>query len=86
MDPERVGPGAPARGRRSRRAGTRRSSGSCSLADRSRPRTRLAERSVFIDASNHRRRHSSCEMMSPVAYEALLAERAAEADREADAA
>jgi putative transposase len=35
----------------------------------------------FIDAYNHRRRHSSCEMLSPVAYEQLLAERAAEADR-----
>ncbi len=31
----------------------------------------------FIDAYNHRRRHSSCEMLSPVAYEALLAERVA---------
>jgi transposase InsO family protein len=29
----------------------------------------------FIDAYNHRRRHSSCEMLPPVAYEALLAER-----------
>lgn len=35
----------------------------------------------FIDAYNHRRRHSSCEMLPPVAYEALLAERAAEAAR-----
>jgi putative transposase len=33
----------------------------------------------FVDAYNHRRRHSSCEMLSPVAYEAVLAERAAEA-------
>jgi transposase InsO family protein len=31
----------------------------------------------FIDAYNHRRRHSSCEMLPPVAYEQLLAERAA---------
>ncbi len=31
----------------------------------------------FIDAYNHRRRHSSCEMMPPVAYEQLLDERAA---------
>jgi transposase InsO family protein len=31
----------------------------------------------FIDAYNHRRRHSSCEMLPPVAYEALLAVRAA---------
>jgi len=35
----------------------------------------------FVDAYNHRRRHSSCEMLAPVAYEALLAERAAEAPR-----
>ena len=27
----------------------------------------------FIDAYNHRRRHSSCEMLPPVAYEPLLA-------------
>lgn len=40
----------------------------------------------FVDAYNHRRRHSSCEMLPPVAYEAVLAERAAEADRTADAA
>lgn len=32
----------------------------------------------FIDAYNHRRRHSSCEMLPPVAYEHVLAERAAE--------
>ena len=32
----------------------------------------------FIDAYNHRRRHSSCEMLAPVAYEQVLAERAAE--------
>ena len=37
----------------------------------------------FIDRYNTTRRHSGCEMLSPVAYEALLAERAAEA---ADAA
>ncbi len=40
----------------------------------------------FIDAYNHRRRHSSCEMLAPVAYEAVLAQRAtaaAEADRAA---
>ena len=35
----------------------------------------------FIDAYNHRRRHSSCEMLPPVAYEQVLAERAAEAAR-----
>jgi len=33
----------------------------------------------FIDAYNHHRRHSSCEMLPPVAYEQLLTERAAEA-------
>jgi putative transposase len=31
----------------------------------------------FIDVYNHRRRHSSCEMLAPVAYEAVLAARAA---------
>jgi putative transposase len=31
----------------------------------------------FIDVYNHRRRHSSCEMFPPVAYEAVLAVRAA---------
>jgi putative transposase len=35
----------------------------------------------FIDAYNNRRRHSSCDMLPPVAYEALLAERRAEAAR-----
>jgi transposase InsO family protein len=28
----------------------------------------------FIDTYNHRRRHSSCDMLSPVAYEQLLAQ------------
>jgi transposase InsO family protein len=37
------------------------------------------EVAAFIDAYNHRRRHSSAEMMAPVAYEAVLAERAARA-------
>jgi transposase InsO family protein len=32
----------------------------------------------FIDTYNHQRRHSSCEMLPPVAYEALLAQRAAD--------
>ena len=32
----------------------------------------------FIDGYNHRRRHSSCEMLPPVAYEQVLADRAAE--------
>ncbi len=39
----------------------------------------------FIDSYNHRRRHSSCDMLPPVAYEAQLAERAA-ADRPDQAA
>lgn len=40
----------------------------------------------FIDAYNHRRRHSSCEMLPPVAFEALLAQRAAQASEEERAA
>jgi transposase InsO family protein len=32
----------------------------------------------FIDTYNHRRRHSSCEMLPPVDYEQLLAQRAAD--------
>jgi len=40
----------------------------------------------FIDWYNRARRHSSCEGKSPVDYEALLAERAAKAADEADAA
>src|SRR5712691_9232550 len=39
------------------------------------------EIALFIDAYNHRRRHSSCEMLPPVAYEQVLAERAAEQAR-----
>lgn len=39
----------------------------------------------FIDNYNHRRRHSTCEMLPPVAYETLLARRAAQAT-EAEAA
>lgn len=34
----------------------------------------------FIDVYNTRRRHSSCQMLPPVAYEQLLAERAADND------
>jgi transposase InsO family protein len=34
------------------------------------------EVAAFIDAYNHRRRHSSAEMMAPVAYEQVLAARA----------
>ena len=37
----------------------------------------------FIDAYNTRRRHSSCEMLPPVTYEKLLADRAAEEQRRA---
>ncbi|MET0145188.1 MAG: integrase core domain-containing protein [Ilumatobacteraceae bacterium] len=40
----------------------------------------------FIDASNHRRRHSSCEMLLPVADEAVLAARAADTAPEPEAA
>jgi putative transposase len=40
----------------------------------------------FIDTYNHRRRHSSCQMLPPVAYEALLAERTTEAARTSQAA
>ncbi len=32
----------------------------------------------FVDNYNHRRRHASCEMLPPVAYEQVLATRAAE--------
>jgi len=40
----------------------------------------------FIDAYNHRRRHSTCEMLTPVAYEQVLADRAAEQARQDRAA
>ena len=40
----------------------------------------------FIDAYNHRRRHSSCEMLPPVAYEALLAARVADTAPQPEAA
>jgi transposase InsO family protein len=40
----------------------------------------------FIDTYNHRRRHSGCEMLAPVAYEALLAQRAADAAKRDQAA
>jgi putative transposase len=39
------------------------------------------EVAAFIDVYNHRRRHSSCEMLPPVAYEQMLAERDAERAR-----
>ena len=44
------------------------------------------EVATFIDNYNHRRRHSSCEMMPPVAYEQVLTERAAEQARKEQAA
>jgi transposase InsO family protein len=40
----------------------------------------------FIDAYNHRRRRSSWQMLPPVAYEQVLAQRAAEAAEEDRAA
>jgi putative transposase len=40
----------------------------------------------FVDAYNHRRRHSSCDMLAPVAYEQVLAERATKAARQDQAA
>jgi putative transposase len=40
----------------------------------------------FIDVYNHRRRHSSCEMLPPVAYEAVLATRAVDTANEPEAA
>ena len=40
----------------------------------------------YIDRYNHRRRHSSAGMLAPVAYEAVLAERAAAADQRGEAA
>lgn len=40
----------------------------------------------YIDTYNTTRRHSSCQMLSPVAYEAMLVEQAARATSEADAA
>ena len=40
----------------------------------------------FVDAYNTRRRHSSCEMLPPVVYEQVLANRAAEAARQERAA
>jgi putative transposase len=44
------------------------------------------EIAAFIDRYNHRRRHSSCEMLPPVAYEQVLAERAAQGTRKDRAA
>ena len=58
------------------------------LLSRQRFATKTAARRAvarFIDSYNHQRRHSSCDMLSPVAHEAQLAERAA-ADRPDQAA
>jgi len=44
------------------------------------------EVAAFIDNYNHRRRHSSCEMMAPVAYEQVVEERAVEEARKERAA
>jgi len=44
------------------------------------------EVATFIDRYNTTRRHSSCEMKSPINYEAILAQRDAEATREDEAA
>ena len=40
----------------------------------------------FVDAYNHQRRHSSCDMLPPVAYEAVLAARAADTAPQPEAA
>ncbi len=44
------------------------------------------EIAAFIDRYNHRRRHSTCEMMPPVAYEQVLADRALGPDTDTKAA
>lgn len=44
------------------------------------------EVAAYIDAYNHQRRHSSAEMMAPVVYERVLAQRDAERTRTAEAA
>jgi putative transposase len=44
------------------------------------------EVATFVDAYNHQRRHSSCEMLPPVAYERVLVEREAERARQDQAA
>jgi putative transposase len=41
------------------------------------------EVAAFIDRYNHRRRHSTCAMLSPVAYEQVLADRVAEQEQAA---
>ena len=41
---------------------------------------------AYIDRYNRTRRHSSCEMHSPIEYEAILAARAAETVTDGEAA
>ena len=41
------------------------------------------EVAAFIDRYNHRRRHSTCEMKPPVAFEQILADRTADQDKAA---
>ena len=41
------------------------------------------EVAAFIDRYNHRRRHSTCEMKPPVAFEQILADRSADQDKAA---
>ena len=55
----------------------------CRFATKDQARREIAR---FIDVYNHRRRHSSCEMLSPVAYEAVLAARAADTAPQPEAA
>ena len=55
----------------------------CRFATKDQARREIAR---FIDVYDHRRRHSSCEMLSPVAYEAVLAGRAAETAPQPEAA
>ena len=66
---------------------TRRSSASCS-ATRHFATKDDARREVagYIDCYNRTRRHSSCEMKSPIEFEAILAARAAETVTEEEAA
>ena len=53
------------------------------FATKDRARREIAR---FIDVYNHRRRHSSCEMLPPVAYEAVLAARAVDTPPQPEAA
>ena len=66
---------------RSPKASTRHWNGNCCHAAISPPFAQ-ARREVarFIEAYNHTRRHSSCEMKPPVVYEQLLADRTRHSD------